>query len=89
MAATILSHIEPNLRKEYSYNSTAFWANMTCYSLNITFKNKKRQTQLVVVHPVEDGYGGNRCAACSYFRQDGTSVVTVSFVLRSSYYSES
>ena len=53
---------------------------MTCYSLNITFKNKKSQTQFVVVHPVEDGYGGNRCADCRYFRQDGTSVVTVSFV---------
>ena len=52
---------------------------MTCSSLNLTFCSEKHETQFVAIHHVYDRCGGNRCADCIFFRQDGTSVVTVSF----------
>jgi len=43
----------------------------------LPFSSEMSETQFVAIHHVEDCCGGNRCADPRFFRQDGTSVVTV------------
>jgi hypothetical protein len=64
------------VKQDYSYTSTLFLEN---YGLFIKFARQKSETQFVAIHHVEDRFGSIRCADCRYFRQDGTSIVTVSF----------
>ena len=54
----------------------------------LPFARQKSETQFIAVHHVADRCDSNHCADCRQFRQDGTSVVTVSVGYSSSYYSE-